>query len=225
MTRSFPFPASGLFLLILPLLVACGTTQNAYRSSAGYGDAPTGRLVEFNGGDPSRRIVMNASMDLRVKNADSTNMRLAAIAKQHGGYVVSLAERTSMIRVRASALDSAIASTSALGKVLWKSIGGKDVTEEYVDQDLRLDNARKARDRYLELLKQAENVQAALLVEKELERLNGEIELLEGRQMKLRHLSEMATISVDLRRKEKLGPLGCVFVGTWKGVRWLFVRG
>ena len=163
-------------------------------------------------------------MDIRVKNTDSTNTRLAAIAKRHGGYVVSLAEHQSMIRVRATALDSAITAASALGKVRWKSIGGKDVTEEYVDQELRLDNARKARDRYLELLKQAENVQAALLVEKELERLNGEIELLEGKRMKLRHLSEMATLSVDLQQKEKLGPLGYVCVGAWKGVRWLFVR-
>ncbi len=27
------------------------------------------------------------------------------------------------------------------------------------------------------------------------------------------------------QRQKELGPLGHVFVGLWKGVRWLFVRG
>ena len=67
--------------------------------------------------------------------------------------------------------------------------------------------------------------QAALAVEKELERVNGDIESFEGKLNKLTHLADMATITVQLQEKDKLGPLGYVFVGLWKGVRWLFVRG
>ena len=144
--------------------------------------------------------------------ASSTQVRIADGSLDH-------------VRVRTSALGTAVNEVASLGTVRSKSFKGEDVTEQYVDGELRLENARKARDRYLELMKQAENVQAALAVEKELERLNGEIELLEGRANKLKHLTDMATISVDLNKREKLGPLGYACVGAWKGVRWLFVRG
>lgn len=206
----------GLLLLTLTL-ASCG--------GARYAEAGSMHRLVSSVDAPGRMIQQSAALDLRVKEPDSTNAHLLEIAKRHEGYVVMLGDCRSTIRVKSTALGDAVNEVAGLGKVRSKSFKGEDVTEEYVDLELRLENARKARDRYLELLKQAENVQAALAVEKELERLNGEIELLEGRTNKLKHLSDMATISVDLNRREKLGPLGYVCVGTWKGVRWLFVRG
>ena len=211
--------AFGLSLFALQLLTSC-----SFERSTANADS----LYDFRGKDgeaKGRMIQQSAALDIRVKEPDSTNAHLLAIAKRYDGYVVMLGDRSSTIRVQTTSLSKAVDEVAGLGKVRSKSFKGEDVTEQYVDLEIRLENARKARDRYLELLKQAENVQAALLVEKELERLNGEIELLEGKTNKLKHLSDMATISVGLNRKEKLGPLGYVCVGAWKGVRWLFVRG
>lgn len=206
----------GLSFCTLQLLTSCATE----RSTAYCGD-----IWDKDGEAQGRMIQQSAALDIRVKEPDSTNAHLLDIAKRYEGYVVMLGDRRSTIRVRTSALGTAVNEVASLGKVRSKSFKGEDVTEQYVDGELRLENARKARDRYLELMKQAENVQAALAVEKELERLNGEIELLEGRANKLKHLTDMATISVDLNKREKLGPLGYACVGAWKGLRWLFVRG
>ena len=211
--------AFGLSLFALQLLTSC-----SFERSTANADG----LYDFRGKDgeaKGRRIQQSAALELRVKEPDSTNAHLLAIAKRYDGYVVMLGDRSSTIRVQTTSLSKAVDEVAGLGKVRSKSFKGEDVTEQYVDLEIRLENARKARDRYLELLKQAENVQAALLVEKELERLNGEIELLEGKTNKLKHLSDMATISVDLNKREKLGPLGYACMGAWKGVRWLFVRG
>ena len=60
----------------------------------------------------------------------------------------------------------------------YKSITGKDVTDEHYDLNIRLENAQLARDRYLELLNRAQTVDETLKVEKELERLNTELDLL-----------------------------------------------
>jgi hypothetical protein len=82
----------------------------------------------------------------------------------------------------------------------------------------------KARERYLELLEKAENVQAALMVEKELERLNGEIDMLKGKINRLEHITEYSSITVYIKEKVKPGIIGYVFVGLYKGDKWLFVR-
>jgi hypothetical protein len=38
------------------------------------------------------------------------------------------------------------------------------------------------------------------------------------------HLTEYSTININLEQKEKLGILGYVFVGLYKGISWLFIR-
>lgn len=98
------------------------------------------------------------------------------------------------------------------------------MTEDYLDFKIRLENAEKSRERYLELLSQAENVEAALKVEKELERLNASIDILKGKMNRIDHLSEFSTITVNLKEKKKPGPLGYIGIGLYRSVMWLFVR-
>ena len=105
-----------------------------------------------------------------------------------------------------------------------KNIVGQDVTEEYTDYKIRLENAEKARKRYLELLAKAEDVEATLKVEKELERLNETIDLLKGKMKRINHLSEYSTITVNLKEKKKPGLLGYIGIAIYHSVKWLFVR-
>ncbi|MFM7854433.1 MAG: DUF4349 domain-containing protein, partial [Flammeovirgaceae bacterium] len=70
----------------------------------------------------------------------------------------------------------------------------------------------------------AENVEAALKVEKELERLNGEIDLITGKLNRLSHLSDFSTIDVELVEQKKIGVLGYIGIGIYKAMKWLFVR-
>jgi hypothetical protein len=87
-----------------------------------------------------------------------------------------------------------------------------------------LDNSEKARTRYLALLAKAEDVQAALLVEKELERLNGTIELMKGKMNRMEHLVDYSTITIYISEKKKPGVIGYIGIGIFKAVKWLFVR-
>ncbi|MFM7309898.1 MAG: DUF4349 domain-containing protein [Flavobacteriales bacterium] len=170
-------------------------------------------------------LVYNASMRIQVKDVDTVMNRLTELAAQEKGYVVSKNNYSMVLRVETSHLESAMQKISTYGKVEGKSISTTDVSADYEDTRIRLDNAEKARNRYLELLAKAENVEAALKVEKELERLNTEIDMLRGRAGKLEHDVRFSTITVQYSEKTKLGVLGYVFVGLWKGVSWLFVRG
>jgi cell division protein ZapA (FtsZ GTPase activity inhibitor) len=171
-----------------------------------------------------RMVIYNAALSITVTLPDSTNARLTDIANKYDGYVVTIGNHKSTIRVKSNQLKLAVDDISKLGKITYKRISGEDVTDRYVDFQIRLENAKKARERYLELLEKAENVEAALKVEKELERLNGEIDSLEGRLKQLMHLSDYSTITISIEEKRKLGVLGYIGVGLYKGVRWLFVR-
>jgi uncharacterized protein YydD (DUF2326 family) len=125
--------------------------------------------------------------------------------------------------VKSEHLNSALKELEVLGKVTSKNISGDDVTQQFKNLNIRHDNAIKARQRYLDLLAKAEDVKAALEVEKELERLNKEIDLLESQINNLGMQVQYSRITVSLQERTRPGILGYVFVGIYKGVKWLFV--
>jgi hypothetical protein len=174
--------------------------------------------------DIEKKIIYNADLSLNVKKPDSTNKELVKIAERYEGYAQSIATDYTVIRVKADKLEMALRDIDELGKIDYRNVKADDVTDSYYDFQIRLDNAERARSRYLELLAKAATVEETLKVEKELERLNGEIDLLKGKLSRISHLTEYATISIRLHEKVKPGVLGYVFIGAWKAVKWLFVR-
>jgi hypothetical protein len=214
-----------LFVCLACLFAAC-TSQTLTRTpQISMGGATPGHAAEDKSSAQENRVfIYNASLQMVVNSPDSLNSRLFDIAKKYGGYAVHLGNRHSTIRVTAPNLSKALGELTAHGKIKNQTISGNDVTEAYRDYGIRLDNANKARQRYLDLLQKAENVEAALKVEKELERLNGEIENLKGKLERLKHLSDYSTIGVSMEEKQRMGILGYVFVGIYRGVKWLFVR-
>ncbi len=230
-----------LFLGSSLLLTGC-YSSSPYAVNPSEGSTATG--VVYNSEDPSqinnyisvddenkttvldqKVIIYNAHMDMIVKEPDSLNKTLMEIAEKYEGYAQTLAPYRSTIRVKSAHLEKALDEIATHGKAKDRSISSQDVTEEYRDVEIRLENAMKSRDRYLELLAKAENVETTLLVEKELERLNGEIESMKGRLKRLKHLSDYSTITIYITKKVKPGILGYVGIGLWKSVSWLFVRG
>lgn len=73
-----------------------------------------------------------------------------------------------------------------------KNIKARDVTEEYVDIETRLNNKREYLKRYKELLSKAQTVKDMLAVEENIRNLQEEIESKEGR---LKYLSDQVTFS------------------------------
>ncbi|MCI4651119.1 DUF4349 domain-containing protein [Phaeodactylibacter sp.] len=205
------------FMLILALSTACTSQKAAYQMS----DTMIARPQQ----EDDRKILYNADLTLTVETPDSTSSYIQAIAKRYGGYVNETGTYRSIIRVESQLLDAAIDDISQLGRLDRKSIRGQDVTETYLDYQIRLDNAQQARGRYLDLLDQAATVDEILKVEKELERLNETIDLLKGKMNRIDHLDTYATITINLRERQKPGILGYIGIGLYRGVRWLFVRG
>jgi len=222
-----------LFLpFIVLLLFSCGSGRNASssmepgrgellnESTADYSD----KNQELKGETHLRQVNYHASLQLKVDDPTGLSKKVIEIAKQNGGYLQHGNEVSLEIKVLADSLEAALESISQLGEVSHQSIYSNDVTDHYKDLKLRLDGATKTRDRYLELLAKADKVSDILLIERELERLNLKIESLKGRVNQLSQSLEYSKIYVGIREKIKPGPIGYIFVGLWKGIKFLFVR-
>lgn len=222
-----------ILVLIIVSFSACQSSSGlysynkpAYSSSDGNNSsdlfASNNKSIEDN--KSIKKVIFHAFMDLKVKNIDTVNAKIVEIAKKYNGYTQEVGTYQTVIRVKSDNLTDAVNEIELLGKVTRKNISGQDVTDSYLDYQIRLDNAEKARKRYLELLTKAENVEAALKVEKELERLNETIDLIKGKMNRINHLSDYSTITVNIDEKKKPGIIGYVGLGLYYSVKWLFVR-
>jgi hypothetical protein len=120
-------------------------------------------------------------------------------------------------------MDSFLNHARTLGNIEHESRTGTDITDQYRDNVIRLDSLTNVRNRYLALLEQADTVSDILSIERELERVNTEIELLEGR---IRHAElsvAYSNITIRFNERTRPGPIGWIFVGLYHGIRWLFV--
>jgi len=216
------------FALILFFAASCGVSPHtrAYvyepANPAMPGDDESYGLVTA-----ERRVILDGSLQLEVRDVDSTVDALVELALRNDGYVVRSTNQQTTIRVAAVNFKTAMDEIKTYGTLISQSLTGSDVTDDHYDLELRLENAEKSRGRYLELLAAATTVEETLRVERELERLNGLIDTIKGQLKKMNHLEEYATLTVahqQIDEKAKPGLISYVGIGVWKGVRWLFVR-
>jgi hypothetical protein len=120
-------------------------------------------------------------------------------------------------------METFLAGARTLGQIELETKTGTDITDEYRDNVIRLDSLRTVRNRYSALLERANSVNDILSIEKELERINTQIELLEGRIKRAELSVEYSSITVGFREKVRPGIVGWIFYGLYRGIVWLFV--
>jgi hypothetical protein len=172
-----------------------------------------------------RKVVLSGQVTLGVESPDSIHGLMIKLAETHGGYLLSSQEDHITIRIPAEGLYDALSTVETWGEVIDRRILGQEVTEEYYDLEIRLKNAEATRDRYLDLLEHASSIDEMLKLERELERLSQQIDVLRGKLNRLVHQVAYCTITVEaVTLGGKPGPVAALFKGVYSGARWLFVR-
>jgi len=123
----------------------------------------------------------------------------AEAAAELGGFVASQTDDTIVIRVPAARFYEAVERVSGTGDVLHRDLRATDVSEEFRDNDIRLRNLEAMRVRLEELLSRASDVEDALRVERELERVTVELERLRGRQRFLADRISLSALAITFR--------------------------
>lgn len=155
--------------------------------------------------DWDKKIIKTASLDLEVKDFNAYYDRLRENVRAVGGYIAQeeqnessyKIENTLVIKVPVDQFENALARVSSnVEKLNEKKISSQDVTTEYVDTRSRLESKKQVRLRYLDLLKQAKNMDEVLNVQSEINDIQEEIESATGRIDYLSHSSAFSTINL-----------------------------
>lgn len=217
-------------LLVLFATLAC-STGGPVQAKARAGVAPVAQapdaspeLVSVEG---SRMLVRRAAMDVVVDDVARAAARAQAVLVSSGGYVErgQRAERSASftLRVPERSLDATLDSLATLGSVASRRVSAEDVTEEAIDLDARLQSLIATRDRLRKLHDSATTVTEVIAVERELGRVQGEVDSLEGRLKHLRSSAALASVDLSIRQKIVLGPLGVIAKGIGAVLTKLFV--
>lgn len=94
-------------------------------------------------------------------------------------------------------------SNKFVDNITEKNISTKDVTEEYIDIEVRLKTKYKLENKYKELLKKANTVEEILKIEKELGNLREDIESIEGRKKYLDSKISMSRIYIKIVQNKR----------------------
>ncbi len=144
-------------------------------------------------------LIYRGQVRVEVGKPDEVMANFRAQVTAWGGHLQRQVDRTLVVRVPSSRFEEAFQWVRAAGRVLAEARQAEDVTEEFVDLGIRLDTARKARDRLLDVLKRAEKVEDVLRVEAELRRLTDEIERMEGRRKLLADQVALSTLEATFQ--------------------------
>jgi len=177
---------------------------------------------------PDRMLVWRASLTLEVSTVSDAMSKAIATVEQFKGYVEQKSDRgdesaSVRLRVPSTAFKNAVGALEGLGAVTYRRVAGEDVTERYIDIDARLKNKIELRDRLRQLLQKATDVKDVLAIETELNRVQSDIDAMDGKLTLLKNEVAYATIELDLRRERILGPLGYILKGLWWGIEKLFI--
>ncbi len=148
-------------------------------------------------------VTYTGEMNVRVeKDAAKSIDAIIGIAESFGGYLSARHDAAVEVRVPSAHFREAMARIEPLGEVTHRSVAATDVSDEFHDAEVRLQNLRATRARLEGLLSKSGTLADTLAVERELERVALEIDRLEGRleYLKSRVAYSSIAVSVEARR-------------------------
>jgi hypothetical protein len=176
-----------------------GTPQQLPNVEQNQNDKPEKRQIDWD-----KKIVKTANLKAEVKDYKSFSQQLTEKIRKYGGYISQeeqsqsdyKIENSVIIKIPVDQFENALNElTKDVSKLNEKRVVSEDVTTQLIDGKSRLEAKKQVRLRYLDLLKQAKNMEEILTVQKEINDIQEDIETVNGRINFLSHSSAMSTIN------------------------------
>jgi hypothetical protein len=192
--------------------VASTTTQSARSVLQDKISVEQSRVSLTDTAPTDRKIIRNADLSLESEQPEETQRRITSIAESKGGFVLESQQTSSdsqatkrdtvtmSVRVpSANFADTLDQIRQTSDRVIFETIKGDDVTEEFIDIEARLKAKKALEQQFVEIMKRANNVEDALNVQSQLADVRGEIEKIEGRKRFLENQASLSTVKVKLQ--------------------------
>lgn len=213
-----------LVVLLMTLLYGCGSggpkqTAQMEQASGAYAPAakeeakPSAPAMDAEKGAGAgapvvdRKIIQNAQLDVKVKEADEAIAIIGQNVRAAGGYVQEnrvegtrqAGRRVHMtVRVPAGAYGSLLDLVAELGEVTARREWINDVTEEYLDLDARILTKETHLEQLRKLYARGGTIKELMELEQEIARVTSELESLKGRFNYLSNQVAFSTIVIGL---------------------------
>jgi Domain of unknown function (DUF4349) len=158
-------------------------------------------------------VVRTVELSLITSEFDQARKSLEDTMKRHHGYFGNLAAggaadagRTldAILRVPADQLEAALAELKTLGRVESESQKGDEVSQQYVDLQARLVNARNTEQRLTDLLRERTGrLSDVLEVEQQIDSVRERIEQMDAEKKNLANQVAFATLTMKIREDYK----------------------
>ena len=201
--------------IVIPGIPSEGKDGGVIVETPPMAPAPAPAPSPVNGNDTSivtdRMIIRTANMQLVVDDVRDTIDKITNLAQDREGYVVNSSswkegERVVgqiTVRVPSADFDYAMSVLRNMAvEVSSETTSAQDVTEEYVDLEATLRNLEATEVQLLKLMEKAEKVEDILDVQRELSRVQQDIERTKGRMQYLERTSSMSLIQVLLEQSK-----------------------
>lgn len=159
----------------------------------------------------TKKIIKNGDMGIAVANINEAKKKVDGILKKQNAYSQNETFRNTetseelnlVIRVPYQNFDQLISSFSeGIGAVEYKNISSEDVTEEYTDVAIKLENKRIYLDKYRNLLKNAATTKDMLEIQENIRKLEDEIDVAEGRLRFIDDRVNYSTLRLSLSKEK-----------------------
>ena len=223
-------PRLACALVLLPmLLLGCGKpSRESARMAETSAGLETAQLDKHEAGETSngkipaapadrqRKIIYVADVSFVVDDFGATQRQVSQLVQKFGGFIAQMqidratGERrlgTWVVRIPVDNFESFLSALDRLGIPESRQQNAQDVTEEYVDLEARISNAKRIEARLLKLLEERTgDIKDVIAVEEKLGRVRGEIEQMEGRLRFLSNRTELTTVTIHAREDQSYQP-------------------
>lgn len=191
-----------------------------YSESANISPASAPRVVK-------RIITKRANIRVEVDSIEEANKALVTLIEKRGGHITNSNTHedsyNASAKIPSANLVETLDAIASLGDKISQSISQNDVTNQFVDNEARLKNLILFRDKMKGLLGQTTNIEEIVKIERELKRVQTEIDSLQGRLKYLKDAVSLSPIDIHFKEKTLYGPLGYIGNGIWWVTKKLFV--
>jgi hypothetical protein len=158
-----------------------------------------------------KKIIKDGRLGLKVTELQKTKERIDSLVKKYDGYYSNESfnntdwESSYNLKVRIPSTNFEYFITeieTGDGEILYKEIDARDVTDQFIDLETRLENKRNYLKRYNDLLRQAKTVKEILEIEEKIRGLEEEIESTTGRLKYLTDLVDYSTLDLTISRRK-----------------------
>lgn len=157
--------------------------------------------------DSEQKIIRTASLSLEVSDVKDTAEEIERVAAENKGLIQSSSiyggqnnqySGSITIRVPSERFDDLITRINQEGKVISYSTSAQDVTEEYIDLNAQKRALTTQLEQYNRILTQAVNVSEILEVQREIERVQVDLDRIVGRMKYLENRISFSTVTITL---------------------------